>query len=288
MSAATAEPFRLTGLTGGTATGAGQGGHGFAVEIPRASPLFAGHFPGRPLLPGILHLALARRALEEVTGREVALAAVRSLKLRRPVAPGDRLELRIGAPGEDGVARFEVRCDGAAVSQGVVEVWSGPEPAAGDSGAVDLPAVGFPPPPALLPHRPPALLLRAIVEVSPGAIAAITAIAAVAEVSPSHPLVTAGRFPAFLALEAAAQAAAALEALGRHEPRGPRIGYLVGIRDARFAVPWLPAGRPLRVAARLEGGASSLSVYAMTAGSLDDTGRELAAGTLSTYLLADP
>ncbi|MBW8877283.1 MAG: hypothetical protein JF614_20150 [Acidobacteria bacterium] len=280
MSAATAEPFRLTGLTGGAgraAIGAGEGGHRFVVEIPTASPLFAGHFPGRPILPGIAHLALAQRALEDITGREVALAAVRSLKLRRPLTPGDRLELRIGPPGEDGEARFEVRCDGAAASQGVVEVWSGPRPADGDSGAVDLPAAGFLLPEALLPHRPPALLLRAIAEVSEGA---TIAVAAIAEVSPSHPLVADGRFPTFLVLEAAAQAAAALEALGRRESPGPRIGYLVGIRDARFTVPWLPAGRPLRVATRLEGGAFPLSMYAVTAG-------EVASGTLSTFLLAD-
>ncbi len=287
MSAATAEPFRLTGLTAGTgraATGAGEGGHLFAVEIPAASPLFAGHFPGRPILPGILHVALARRALEDIAGREVALAAVRSLKLRRPVTPDDRLELRIGPPGEDGAVRFEVRCDGAAASQGVVEVWSGAGPADGDAGAVDLPAA-FPPPEALLPHRPPALLLRAVAEVSEGANAAV---AAVAEVSPRHPLVADGRFPTFLVLEAAAQAAAALEALGRHASPGPRIGYLVGIRGARFTVPWLPAGRPLRVAARLEGGAFPLSLYAVTAGTLGEIGREVASGTLSTFLLEEP
>ena len=284
MSAATAEPFRLTGLT---AEAAGEGGHRFAVEIAAASPLFAGHFPGRPILPGIAHLALAQRALEDITGREVALAAVRSLKLRRPVVPTDPLELRIDSPGQDGAARFEVCGGGAAASQGVVQVWSGPAPADGGSGTADFPAAGFPPPEALLPHGPPALLLRAFAEVSEGA---TTAVAAIAEVSQSHPLVADGRFPTFLALEAAAQAAAALEALGRRESPGPRIGYLVGIRDARFAVPWLPAGRPLRVTARLEGGAFPLAVYAVTAatvGTRGEAGRELAAGTLSTYLLAD-
>ena len=279
MSAATAdepEPFRLTGLTPGAAgsPGAGGGGRRFAVEISAASPLFAGHFPGRPLLPGIAHLALARRALSELAGREVDLAAVRSLKLRRPVAPGDPLELRVDSPGEDGAARFEVSCGGGMASQGVVQVWSGPAQADGDRGPADVPAAGFPPPQALLPHGPPALLLRAVVEAAEGAVTAI------AEVSPSHPLAVDGRFPAFLVLEAAAQAAAALEALGRREAAGPRIGYLVGIRDARFAVPWLPAGRPLRVAARLEGGAFPLSLYAVTAG-------EVASGTLSTFLAAD-
>ncbi len=262
-----AELFQLT-----------SGGPGFEVEIPAASALFAGHFPGHPILPGIAHLALARQGLSEILGREIELAAVRSLKLRRTLVPGEPAELRVSAPGEDGATRFEVRCGGAVASQGTVEVWSGPSgPISPISpiSAIDPEATAFPPPEALLPHGPPALLLRAVSEAGDGHIAAV------AEVSPDHPLVAQGRFPAFLTLEAAAQAAAALEALGRREASGPRIGYLVGIRDARFAVPSLPAGRPFRVAARLTGGAFPLSVYSVTAG-------EGAAGTLSTFLLSEP
>ena len=266
-------PLRLT------ARGSGEDGYRFGVEIPAASPWFSGHFPGHPILPGIAHLALAQLALSEILGREATLGAVRSLKLRRPVVPGDLPELRIGPPGEDGVARFEVRCEGAAASQGVVEIWMGPAPADGAAGEAGSQAAGFPPPGSLLPHGPPALLLQAVSEV------AEDGIVAVAEVPPSHPLVVEGRFPSFLALEAAAQGAAALEALSRHgASSGPRIGYLVGIRDARYVLPSLPAGRPLRVSARLTGGAFPLSVYAVTIGEM---GSEVAAGTLSTFLLAD-
>jgi predicted hotdog family 3-hydroxylacyl-ACP dehydratase len=253
----------------------------FSVEIPPASPLFAGHFPGRPILPGIAHLALAERALRELTGQKVAITAVRVLKLRRPVSPGEALELRIDFPDTAGVSRFEVRCNGEAASQGTVQTRTGAGAEIdGDFGAADLPSAGFPSPETLLPHAPPALLLRAVAEVTEDAVVAV------AEISPLHPLVTEGRLPTFLALEAAAQAAAALEALGRREipgPRiaGPRIGYLVGIRDARFAVPSLPAGRPLRVAARFEGGAFPLSRYAVAVG---ETGREVAAGILSTFI----
>lgn len=256
----------------------------FTVELPPSSSLFAGHFPGRPILPGIAHLAMAERAVRELTGQEVAITAVRVLKLRRPVSPGEALELRIDFPDAAGVTRFEMRCNGEMASQGTIEVRTGASPEMnGDPGAADLPPAGFPPPETLLPHGPPALLLRAIIE------ATEDAVVAVAEVSPGHPLVKDGRLPAFLGLEAAAQAAAALEALGRREtpgPRiaGPRIGYLVGIRDARFAVPSLPAGRPLRVAARFEGGTFPLSRYAVAVG---ETGREAATGILSTFIRDD-
>jgi predicted hotdog family 3-hydroxylacyl-ACP dehydratase len=252
----------------------------FTVEIPSSSSLFDGHFPGRPLLPGIAHLALAERALREMMGQDVAITAVRALKLRRPVAPGEALELQIDFPDAAGVARFEVRCHGEAASQGTVETRTGLTPAEDAGfGVADVPAAGFPAPADLLPHAPPALLLRAIVA------AGEEGVVAVAEVSPGHPLVKDGRLSTFLALEAAAQAAAALEALGRREAPGPRIGYLVGIRDARFAVPSLPAGRPLRVAARLEGSAFPLSRYAVAVG---EAGREVATGVISTFLLTEP
>lgn len=273
-----AEPFRLTA---GLPEGAGEGGQRFTVEIPAASALFTGHFPGRPILPGIVHLAFAQRALSEILGREVALASVRSLKLRRPIVPGDLPELRTGPPGEDGLARFEVRCGGAVASQGAVEVWAGPAAVSNDDasdGDASFEETSFPPPEALLPHSPPALLLHAVAE------AGDDGIVAAALIPPRHPLVEEGRFPAYLALEAAAQAAAALEALDRRGTSGPRIGYLVGIRDARFTVPSLPAGRRLRVTARLTGGAFPLSVYAA---SLGDKGTEAASGTLSTFLVGD-
>ena len=47
---------------------------------------------------------------------------------------------------------------------------------------------------------------------------------------------------------------------------GPRIGYLVGVREARFATPFLPAGRPFRVTARLQGSAPPLSIYEIAVG----------------------
>ena len=115
-------PFLLT------ARGSGEDGHRFDVAISAASSLFTGHFPGHPILPGIVHLALAQQALGEIAGREVALAAVRSLKLRRPVVPDDLLELRLGNPGADGWWRFEARCGGVLTSQGLIEAWTGPAP----------------------------------------------------------------------------------------------------------------------------------------------------------------
>jgi 3-hydroxyacyl-[acyl-carrier-protein] dehydratase len=236
----------------------------FQIEIPAASPLFAGHFPGHPILPGIAHLAMVERALGE------PLAAVRSMKIRRPVMPGETLELSLGAPGGDGWTRFEIRREEEIVSNGAVA--TGPGGAEPEETA--FPAVGeFP---ILLPHAPPARLVHRVLAAS------ALGIVCAAEVPPSHPLAVAGRVPALLGIEAAAQAAAVLEALARREGEdpAPRIGYLVGVREARFAAPSLPTGQPLRVSATLQGSAPPLSIYEIKV-------EGAVTGTVSTFL-AEP
>ncbi|HEX6904282.1 MAG TPA: hypothetical protein VF789_31525 [Thermoanaerobaculia bacterium] len=238
-----------------------EGVRRFAVEIPAASPLFAGHFPGHPILPGVAQLALVERVLGPLSG-------VRNVKLRRPVSPGDRLELRISGPREDGTARFELSRDGEMAGGGIVlpsrEMADAELTPARDGEILTA---------DLLPHSPPARLVRGVIEASEDGIVCA------AEIPPDHPLVVDGRCPAFLGIEAAAQAAAVLEALGRKDgASGPRIGYLVGIREARFAFPALPAGRPFEVTARLQGGAFPLSLYEVTAAGA-------VTGTISTYIL---
>lgn len=238
-----------------------EGVRRFAVEVPAASPLFAGHFPGHPILPGVAQLAMVERVLGPLSG-------VRNVKLRRPVSPGDRLELRISGPREDGTARFELSQDGEMAGSGIVllsleiadaELIPARE---GEDLAADL-----------LPHSPPARLVRGLIEVLEDAVVCA------AEIPPDHPLVVDGRCPAFLGIEAAAQAAAVLEALDRKDGTpGPRIGYLVGIREARFAVSNLPAGQPFEVKARLQGGAFPLSLYEVTAAGA-------VTGSVSTYVL---
>lgn len=227
------------------------------IEVPPDSPFFAGHFPGQPILPGIAHLALVARALGDPP-----IAEVKTLKLRKPVGPGDVLDLTL----DEG--RFELRRGGEVVSNGVVTLGGEEVPVE----PAELAAGAYPPPGELVPHAPPALLVRSMVEASTEGASAIV------QIPQDNPFVQGGRAPAFVGLEAGAQTAAVLEALGRAGAEGPRIGYVVAIRNARFRTPWLPAGTPLAVNVKAAGSASPLSVYEVT------LGNGLVTGAVSTYI----
>jgi 3-hydroxyacyl-[acyl-carrier-protein] dehydratase len=67
-------------------------------------PFFAGHFPGHPVMPGVLILEalaqaaalLAKGSIADATDDKVTyLMAIDNARFRKPVVPGDRLELHV-------------------------------------------------------------------------------------------------------------------------------------------------------------------------------------------------
>ena len=73
-------------------------------NVSANEPFFQGHWPGRPIMPGVLIIeAMAQAggvliaATVDRAARVAMLASVDGVKLRRPVVPGDQLHLEIHA-----------------------------------------------------------------------------------------------------------------------------------------------------------------------------------------------
>src|SRR5919112_3849700 len=72
-------------------------------NVTANEPHFTGHFPGRPVMPGVLIVeAMAQTAgvlvLKQIPDRAnklVFLATIEEAKFRRPVVPGDQLRIEV-------------------------------------------------------------------------------------------------------------------------------------------------------------------------------------------------
>ena len=71
-------------------------------NVTANEPQFTGHFPGRPIMPGVLMVealaqagAVAVLSLPEYRGKLALFAAIDGCRFRRTVVPGDTLTLKV-------------------------------------------------------------------------------------------------------------------------------------------------------------------------------------------------
>ncbi len=87
----------------------------FAVS-PTHSAL-PGHFPGHPLVPGVVMLEQVAMALRAWRGER--LVRVAEVKFAAPLLPGESAELTLSEAGSR--VRFEIRRGGELLARGMVE-----------------------------------------------------------------------------------------------------------------------------------------------------------------------
>ena len=216
--------------------------------------LFAGHYPGAPILPGTFLIEALFQAASTALGGEVRLEEVVACRFHSPLFPNDELS-----------AHFTLKDAGAGRMQ-IEAMASGRAPAAeltmivATSGTASHASVASAPqagPSAhtldasfirrVLPHRPPALLVdSALVFDLPGARSALVARKAVTTAEPCYasaePTST-WSYPSLLIVESFCQACGLLRsATGpaggpRDETKVPVVAKLAGLRFTGDAKP---------------------------------------------------
>jgi 3-hydroxyacyl-[acyl-carrier-protein] dehydratase len=92
------------------------------LELPPDFRYFAGHFPGFPILPGVVHIHLAMMLARRHLALGGRMAAAMQVKFRKPIWPNSRLllALRLEARAGQEVLTFALSCEGEPCSSGKI------------------------------------------------------------------------------------------------------------------------------------------------------------------------
>ena len=88
---------------------------GFAVAADH--PSLPGHFPGSPVVPGVVVLEEVLKAFESWHGRGARVAGLRQVKFHAPLLPAERADVSLELTGD--VLTFRVTRGEQTVAQGL-------------------------------------------------------------------------------------------------------------------------------------------------------------------------
>lgn len=95
--------------------------------VPADLPAFAGHFPGRPIVPGVVLVDRALLAIGQALGRPLAGTRLGAAKFFSPVGPGETLVFSFSALA-GGDIRFTIRAGDREVASGNLTLPTSPAP----------------------------------------------------------------------------------------------------------------------------------------------------------------
>ncbi|MBU1689815.1 MAG: hypothetical protein KJ958_12055 [Gammaproteobacteria bacterium] len=87
--------------------------------VPLDHPAFAGHFPGTPILPGVVLLDVALQIIAETSGIALDLCEISSVKFLSPASPGDELLIQ-HVVSATGTIRFDILAGARKIASGTI------------------------------------------------------------------------------------------------------------------------------------------------------------------------
>ena len=90
--------------------------HTFSFTVPATHPSLPGHFPGTPVVPGVVVLDHVLAATESWRRCDVRVSGLRQVKFLAPLLPAERAEVALESDGA--ALRFQVTRDGQLIAQG--------------------------------------------------------------------------------------------------------------------------------------------------------------------------
>ena len=87
-------------------------------------PVFAGHFPNQPLVPGVFQLEMARLGAEWLIGEQLGVRDISRAKFLRPIVPDElvRMHLRLSKSDEEIGVRATFSVGGQAAGETVLKL----------------------------------------------------------------------------------------------------------------------------------------------------------------------
>lgn len=89
-----------------------------------SQPVFAGHFPGHPILPGVFQLEMARVAAEAVAGSAMVVREIVKAKFRRPIRPEEtiRVDVKLVAQSDGSQARVTLSVENQPAGEAILQL----------------------------------------------------------------------------------------------------------------------------------------------------------------------
>lgn len=67
----------------------------YTIGFNASHPIFSGHFPERPIVPGACIVQIAEELAAQIYGHPVCFTAIRDLKFRQPITPNQEISISI-------------------------------------------------------------------------------------------------------------------------------------------------------------------------------------------------